>query len=296
MSERPSRTAATPPKFDRIAVRRMFAQSADGEPEFARAMNIARSALFDRLDDIRIAPARILDLGAGTGAAARELGRRYRRADVVSVDPVVSLLRRARTRVTRGAPTDLFVTGEAEHLPLKPGSVDLVLSNLAMPWFDPIDAALAECRRALRPGGLLLFSTLGAGTLQELSMAWSERDGRDRMHPFSDMHVLGDAMVRAGYADVVMDVERLRFQAPDFWGLCRTLSRSGGSSVLMSRRRGLTATETFRTAEARYESLRDQSGPLPVSVEFVFGHAWVPAGENRRQSQVVPQIDWMHEC
>lgn len=297
MRDRSPEPTETPRTIDRFAVRRMFARAGDGEYDFARAMTIARDALFDRLDDIHIAPARILDLGAGTGAAARELARRFRDADVVCVDPATSLLQRTRTSAaSSGVSTGLFVAGEAENLPLKPGSVDLVLSSIAMPWFDPIDDALAECRRVLRPGGLLLLSTLGSGTLKELSMAWSNRVGVSRMHPFSEMHVLGDAMVRAGFADVVMDVERIRFQTPSFWGLCRTLSRSGGSSVLNSRRRGLTAAETFRTAAARYESLREPNGALPVSVEFVFGHAWAPGESKRRPSGIVPRMDWMHEC
>lgn len=286
---------AAPSALDRIAVRRMFARVFDGEPEFARAMSIARDALLARLDDVRIAAGTILDLGSGTGGTARELARRYRGADVVCIDPVVALLRGARFQAPPGLSRHRFVAGEAERLPLTSGSVDLVLSSLAMPWFDPIDAAFAECMRVLRPGGLLLLSTLGSGTLKELSMAWSGGAGSSRMHPFPDMHMLGDAMVRTGFADVVMDVERVRFQAPDFWALCRILSRSGGSGVLASRRRGLTAPGTFHAAAARYESIRGDEGALPVSVEFVFGHAWAPGNAQPRPSGVVPHVDWTLE-
>ena len=273
----------------------MFARVFDGEPEFARAMSIARDALLARLDDVRIAAGTILDLGSGTGGTARELARRFRGADVVCIDPVVALLRGARFQAPPGLSRHRFVAGEAERLPLTSGSVDLVLSSLAMPWFDPIDAAFAECMRVLRPGGLLLLSTLGSGTLKELSMAWSGGAGPSRMHPFPDMHMLGDAMVRTGFADVVMDVERVRFQAPDFWALCRILSRSGGSGVLASRRRGLTAPGTFHAAAARYESIRGDEGALPVSVEFVFGHAWAPGNAQPRPSGVVPHVDWTLE-
>ena len=270
----------------------MFARAGDGVPDFARAMTTARDALLDRLDDIRLVPDRILDLGAGTGPAAGELARRYPRAEVVHVDPVLALLQRARSRATGGVSTRMYVAGEAEHLPVRSNTVDLVLSSVAMPWFDPVDAALAECLRALRPGGLLLLSTLGAGTLRELSMAWSDRPDSSPRHAFVDMHVLGDALVLAGFADVVVDVERKRFPVPDFWALCRILSRSGGSDVLMSRRRGLTAVETFRAAAARFESFRDSEGALSVSAEFVFGHAWAPGTAERKRSRAVPRIDW----
>ena len=90
----------TPPTIDRLAVRRTFARSGDGHRTFARAMTIARDALLHRLDDIRIVPDRILDLGAGTGTAAPELARRFPRAELLLVDPVVPLLQLARSRAT----------------------------------------------------------------------------------------------------------------------------------------------------------------------------------------------------
>ena len=270
----------------------MFARAGDGDPEFARVMRVARDALLDRLDDIRIAPRRIVDLGAGTGATARGLARRFRGVGVVSVDPVVSLLHHSGSRAPRWLSRHRHVAAEAERLPLSSHCVDLVLSNLAMPWFDPVDHALAECRRILRPGGLLLLSTLGTGTLQELAFAWSGGREPHRMHPFADMHVLGDALVHAGFADVVMDVQRVRLQAPDFWRLCRVLSRSGGSGALMARRRGLSSVETFRAAAARYDTLRGPGGALPVSVELVFGHAWAPEPARATPASVLPRTDW----
>ena len=292
MAGRPSTGRPAAPVFDRIAVRRAFARAGDGDPEFERVVRTARDVLLERLDAIRIAPDRILDLGAGAGASARALARRYRAADVVSADPVASLLRRARSRAPRWFSKHRYVAAEAERLPLSSGSVDLVVSNLAMPWFDPASAALAECLRTLRPGGLLLLSTLGPDTLKELADAWPDRDDPRRMHPFADMHVLGDAMVHAGFADVVMDVQRTRFQVSDFWRLCRVLSRSAGSGVLAARRPGLSGPAIFRTAAARYESLRRPGGSLPVSVEFVFGHAWAPEPVRPRPAGVLPRVDW----
>lgn len=281
-----------PPGIDRAAVRRMFARAGDGAPEFARVMLSARRALLERLDDIRIVPGRILDLGAGTGAAALALARRFRKADVVSVDPVASLLRRARSRAPRWSSRHRYVAAEAERLPMSSHSVDLIVSSLAMPWFDPVDHALAECLRMLRPGGLLLFCTLGPDTLKELAFAWPDRGDSHRMHPFPDMHVLGDALVHTGFTDVVMDVQRAQYQVPDVWRLCRILSDSGGSSVHSTRRRGLSVAASIHVAAARYEPLRRPDGALPVSVELVFGHAWAPERAGQRSSGVLPRVDW----
>ena len=170
--------------------------------------------------------------------------------------------------------------------------MDLVLSNMALPWLDPVEGALAECLRTLRPGGLMLLSTLGPDTLKELAFAWSDGGGSRRMYPFADMHILGDALVHAGFADVVMDVQRLRLRVPDLRTLCRILGRSGGSGALATRRRGLCAAGTFRAAAARYESFRGPDGALPVSVELVFGHAWALEPDRPRSSAVLPRLDW----
>ena len=266
----------------------MFARADD--PALAAFMQTARDELLERLDGIRISPARVLDLGAGTGAVARALARRFRGTDVVWVDPAVGLLHRVRTRMPRWLSKHRYVVAEAERLPLASHSVDLVLSNLAMPWFDSVDDALAECLRILRPGGLLLLNTLGPDTLKELATAWPDR--ARRVHPFMDMHVLGDALVHAGFADVVIDVQRMQFEAPDFRTLCRIVGRGGGSGVLATRRRGLASPRTFRAAAARYEALRRPDGTLPVSVELVFGHAWAPAPTHRSSTGVFPRMDW----
>ena len=255
-------------------------------------MQAVRDELLDRLETIRIAPRRILDLGAGTGALARALARRYQGVDVVSVDPVVSLLRQSRSRAARWFSRHRHVAAEAERLPLAADSVDLILSNMAIPWFDPLDDALAECLRTLRSGGLFLLSTPGPDTLGELAAAWPERGEVPRKHPFADMHVLGDALMRTGFVDVVMDVHRARYRVPDLRRLCRLLSRSGGSPAFARRRRGLCAASTFRAAAARYESLRQPDGTLPVTVELVFGHAWAPEAAGRRSSRAFPRLDW----
>lgn len=279
-------------RFDRSEVRRAFARAGEGAPEFARVTLAAREALLGRLDDIRITPDRILDLGAGTGAAGRMLARRFRKADVVSVDPVVSLLRRARSHAPRWFSRRRHVAAEAERLPLPSRSLDLIVSSLAIPWFVSVADALAECLRTLRPGGLLLLSTLGPDTLKELAFAWPDRDDPRWMHPFADMHALGDALVHTGFADVVMDVQRDQWLVPDFRRLCRILDHSGCFGAHSPRRRGLSSATSFRVAAARYESLRRPDGALPVSVELVFGHAWAPERSVQPSAGVLPRVDW----
>ena len=194
-------------RLDPRQVRRSFDRAANGYDESAVLQERVRLELLERLDLLRIDPAVIVDLGAGTGGASRELKRRYRGSRVVAVDIAEAMLRRASRRQGLLRRFDR-VCGDAAALPLRDGSVDMVFSNLALHWSDDPDRAFAECRRVLVPGGVLTFTTYGPDTLIELRRAWAAVDGHVHVNQFIDMHDLGDALVRAGFAEPVMDVER----------------------------------------------------------------------------------------
>jgi malonyl-CoA O-methyltransferase len=71
----------------------------------------------------------------------------------------------------------------------------------------PHEAVFAEQRARPRPGGLLIFSTFGPDTLKELRAAFVSADAHVHVNTFGDMHDLGDALVGAGFADPVMEME-----------------------------------------------------------------------------------------
>ena len=72
------------------------------------------------------------------------------------------------------------VRADAYSLPFRDGAFDLVFSSLMLQWCDDLDAVFAEIARVLRPGGLLLFSTFGPGTLAELREAWARERRRQQ--------------------------------------------------------------------------------------------------------------------
>jgi malonyl-CoA O-methyltransferase len=126
--------------------------------------------VLQRLDFFKLAPAVVVDLGAGTGRITGELKRRYRRASVVAVDIAPGMLREARRHMK------LFrrferVCGDVRRLPFADASVDVAVSNLMLQWCDDLDAALREVRRVLKPDGLFAFTTFGPDTLRELRSA-----------------------------------------------------------------------------------------------------------------------------
>ena len=90
-------------------------------------------------------------------------------------------------------------------------SFDLVFSSLMLQWCDDLDAVFTEIARVLNPGGLLLFSTFGPGTLAELREAWARerRAPNNHVNHFFDPHALGSALMHAGLSEPVLDVDRI---------------------------------------------------------------------------------------
>ena len=266
--------------IERGEVRRAFDRAAATYDAAAELQRRVRDELLSRLDYVKLEPAAVLDLGAGTGHAALALKRRYPASTVLAVDLAESMLREARRRQT------LFrrfqrVCADAAALPLRSASVELVFSSLMLQWCDVPDGVFAECRRVLRPGGLLSFTTFGPDTLVELRRAWAAADDGVHVSRFLDMHDVGDALVRAGFAEPVMDVDRVTLTYAEVRDLMRDLKAIGAHNAASGRRRGLTGRSTFARVVDAYERER-RDGRLPATYEVVYGHAWAPAVDGRR--------------
>jgi malonyl-CoA O-methyltransferase len=232
--------------------------------------------LLERLRPFKFEPGVVLDLGAGTGRAAGELKRRYRRALVVALDLALGMLREAKRH------QHLFrrferVCGDAMRLPLATASVDVVFSSLMLQWCDPLDFAFAEVRRVLKPDGFFAFSTLGPDTLKELRSAWAEADGHNHVNHFADMHDVGEALVRAGLMEPVLDVDRVQLTYPDALSLMRDLKAIGAHNVTSGRPRGLMGRTRLRRMQDAYEAFR-HDGRLPATYEVIYGVTWGAAG------------------
>jgi malonyl-CoA O-methyltransferase len=268
--------------LDRGRTRRAFDRAAPGYDAAAVLQGRVREELLGRLDVVRIEAAVVLDLGAGTGHASIALKRRYRTAQVVALDLSPAMLAEAARRQTL-LRRFRRVCADAAALPLGEASVDLVFSNLVLHWCNDPDAVFRECRRVLRPGGLFTFSTFGPDTLVELRRAWAAADGYTHVNRFIDMHDLGDALVRAGLAEPVMDVERLTLTYATAQDLMRDLEAIGARNANDGRPRGLTGKGTLARMIAAYERFR-RDGRLPATCEVVYGQAWAPVARPRPQA------------
>lgn len=271
-----------------LEVARSFDRAAGSYDAAAVLQTRVRDELVSRLAMVRLVPSVVIDLGCGTGVAAAALRRRFRRSRVLSVDLSPAMLHEADRR---RRPWRRFagICADAASLPLADGTVDLIFSNLMLQWCGDPEVVFRECARVLRPGGLLTFTSFGPDTLGELRKAWAAADQYTHVNRFIDMHDLGDAMLRAGLAEPVMDVERYTLTYADVRGLMRDLKAIGAHNVNAGRSRGLTGRRALERMTAAYERER-RDGRLPATYEVVYGQAWAaesghpppaPAGEIR---------------
>jgi len=241
------------------------AASYDEAAVLAREVGLRMAA---RLDFVKLAPARVADIGCATGDGIRILQARYPQALPLAIDYAPAMLAEVARRVTWGdrlrrrAPR--CVAADVRGLPLANGALGLVWSNLMLHWLDDPLPALRELERVLDAGGLLMFSALGPDTLRELRAA-----GAATLRRFHDMHDLGDRLMAAGFADPVMDTERIELTYARPRGLLR-------DQRLLGVRDGLLGPMGFRAGRGVFRALEQarRDGRLPATFEIIYGHAW----------------------
>ena len=270
-------------RLDRAGVRAAFDRASATYESAAGLQAQVAAELLARLDGFGLEPRVVLDLGAGTGRSTRALKRRYPRATVIALDLAPGMLREARRHQLLWRRFER-VCGDAQRLPLAGASVDLVFSSLMLQWCEPLDAAFAEVRRVLKDGGLFAFSTFGPATLTELRSAWAQADGHNHVNHFIDMHDVGAALMRAGLAEPVLDVDRIELDYPDARALMRDLKCIGAHNVTAGRPRALTGRTRLARMEHAYEAYR-REGSLPATYEVIYGASWGAAASRARPGE-----------
>lgn len=241
--------------------------------------------MLSRLDYVTLQPTVVLDVGCGTGRSVQALLQRYRSASVLALDVSAGMLQQTRKHFGWWRKPGL-ICGDAESLPIADNSVDLIHSNLMLQWCEP-QRVFAEFLRVLRPQGLLMFSTFGPDTLMELRTSWAQVDQQAHVNHFIDMHLLGDHLLQAGFANPVMDMDMMRLTYQTAREVMQDLKAIGANTIRQRAHKGLVTKNKMNRVYAAYESYR-REGVLPASFEVVYGHAW--KAERQRQPKQSGEI------
>lgn len=265
-----------PQDLDAAAVRHQARRLARVEqPPWLHAEVARRMA--ERLTFIKLQPARVLDASPALGASAESLRMAYPNAELLWHEADTVLAARAgevRQRTwwqkLRGASS-----GEVATLPARP-EVEMLWSNMALHASADLPALLARWQDSIAVGGFVMFSCLGPDAFVELRALYA-RQGWGRPAPdWWDMHDVGDLVLQAGFADPVMDQERVKLTWANPEALLADLRTLGGN-VAPTRFAGLRG-RAWKTALLQHlDTLRDADGRLALTLELVFGHAFKAA-------------------
>lgn len=273
-----------PPALVIRDVRRRFDRAASRFDAADFVHRVTFHELLQRLAPVKINPQRIVDLGCATGSGSKPLIQRFRGSRVISLDASFAMLQCAARKKSLFSRRPA-IQADASRIPLKDGSVDLVFANMLLPWIDDLPRCLAEVARITRKDGMFAFATLGPDSLLELRQAWQSVDEDWHVNAFPDMHDIGDALVRAGLRDPVLDVDYLTVTYRDADALYRDLTSVGARNSLHGRKKTLTGKKRFRAMVQLLEAGMAE-GVLSFRLELVYGHAWSagprpPEGEFR---------------
>ena len=288
-----------PPDLDPKAVRLQFGRRAKriGDADFL--LREIEQRMFERLDVIKLAPAALIDIGCGLGRGLQALAQRYAGAQAIGIDAAPAMLAanlqarsgagmaaRLRNAVAAGlgrpgGPS--LAAADSKALPFAASSFDLLWSNLAWHWFDDPLAVAAEWYRVIRPQGLVMFSSFGVDTLRELRALGAE------LPEFPDMHDVGDLLGQTGFAEPVLETERLTISYADPARLLHELGALGGNAR-RRRTRGLTGRGRRADWLRRLDRARNPDGRLTLTFEVIFAHAWCPP--RKRLGEGLAAIHW----
>ena len=209
--------------------------------------------------------------------AHRLLTKRYPKSKAFVLESSVDKAQAAHKKIAKPwwSPAEWSAPKTVYAKPEKP--VQMLWANMALHMAADPQALIAQWHGLVDVDGFLMFSCLGPDTLRELRPLYAEFGWPPPTHTFTDMHDWGDMLVSQGFAEPVMDMERitLSFSTPqtllaELRGLGRNLHAERFPGL---RGRGWLAK--FHDGLAR-QATQTPDGRLQLSFEVIYGHAFKP--------------------
>jgi malonyl-CoA O-methyltransferase len=282
-----------PPTIDPLAAARWEKVAPPRSPwlheEVARRME-------DRLQWIKREPAAWAHWEPVRGGLAAHalIERRYPKSQVYVIESEPERARIAREQINRpwwrrlAAPT-------LHHGPAPEGAVQMLWANMALHQSAQPQELIARWHAALSVDGFLMFSCLGPDTVRELRAMYRALGWPPPGHEFTDMHDWGDMLVHGGFAEPVMDMERITLTWATPQRLLEEL-RELGANLHPARFAALRGRRwRARLEEELARALAGPDGRLQLTFEIVYGHAFKPAPKVRMSAESSVSLQDMRE-
>jgi malonyl-CoA O-methyltransferase len=173
--------------------------------------------------------------------------------------------------------------------------VDMLWANMALHMAPDPQALIAEWHRLIGVEGFLMFSCLGPDTLREIRAVYAAQGWPAPSHEFTDMHDWGDMLVHAGFAEPVMDMERITLSYSSPQNLLAEL-RGLGRNLHAARFAGLRGRgwrDQLHAAIAQSQAASSADGRLKLTFEIIYGHAFKPVPRLNVRPETTLSLDEM---
>ena len=262
------------PTLDKERVRATFNKAASRYENFDFLQREVANRLLQRLDANTNDAKMILELGCGTGRIIPSLQKKFVKGRLVCLDLAELMLmmaKKANSSIFKKK--KYFICADAENLPFKHSSIDVINSNLSIQWCpDPLQVFSSVNSILNKSGGLFAFSTLGPDTLRELRESFEGYSSFSHTSQFLDMHQIGDYLANVGMQDVVIERETLTVNYEEPLKLMKDLKGLGATNASSARNKNLTGPDTIRKVIASYNK-KKVDGKIPATYEVIYGRA-----------------------
>lgn len=217
--------------IDKVYLRNIFSKSASGYDSEAWLQKKLSLQLINNIKTSDICPKLILDIGMGTGFLMQELSRQYPAASVLGVDFAFGMNKLAKEKNLN------VFQADAEMLPFKDDSFDLVVSNLVYQWVFDLGCAILEVRRVLKDRGDFYFNFFGRDTLKELRFSFSEANNNCLENLFSkhfkppNAQEAESALEKNHFKEIKINTTNVKMHFKDLFSLVRWLKLIGANRI-----------------------------------------------------------------
>ena len=259
-------------QLNKNQVRQHFQQAARKYDDAAVVQRRSAKRLLEMADSLPDIPRVILDIGCGTGHDCQELSRLFPQSTLIPMDLSLAMLEKTRELAMKNSGKFSLLCADAECLPLKNSSADLVFSNAAFNWFNDLEACLKDFHAVLTPKGKLLFSLFGPDTLMEIRDAWEQAGSKSGAHvnEFFPSHKLLDIFSGSGFQLRQFETVNYSIYFDSPLEAVNSFRNVGGKNALSQRRKGLTGKNLFTHFLRNLENRRAPKG-IPITYEvFIF--------------------------
>lgn len=237
------------------------------------AAQVQLDIAFDALQLLGDEPLGItLDIGCGTGRISQMLVAKS--SHLLALDLAEGMCRYASDTQRQSAQlTEVkkttWLTADAESIPVKSASIDTVFSSMALQWCVPINLAMAEIYRVLKPGGNAVLALLCKGSMSELKDSWQSIDRVPHVNQFQAHQVIVDSSKHCGF-NAKASTHRYTTWHCDAKAALNSIKSIGANVVPSTGNQTRLCRNTLAELQHVYANRHAQNGQLPLGYQVSF--------------------------